>query len=322
MADRLGGDEHVPAGEQALQQAAEQRVRRRDRQRFSNHQNAWRVISRSLQRWTRYTLGDTLTRPLRTIRVAQNIPNPYFDYFTVLFPRINDVFERIYHDEPWVEQMMAITRDIEREAPRPPGLVIPDEPPAPVPRPVGPLARFASDRQNVHTTESVNMTKRTIEKVLAIPVPKEYQSPNIKTMVEVLASCPFDKRSARHFSDKYCLDENIYEYGGGIYARVTDAVWQFILKSPHKADLCRIFATEVKDGIAMCAQGNLTRLCNVLSGYMDGLVVESTGEQLQRRMAELSTVADETVRLAQGRGILRELAVPEVQWQPWLDALA
>ena len=140
-------------------------------------------------------------------------------------------------------------------------------------------------------------------------------------MGEIVLECPLTKKAAWQFSSKYCADEDIYEYGAGIYARVTDCVWQYIKNSPDKADLCKIFAQELQDSVGMCAQGNLTRLCNVLAGYLDGINMETQGEQLQRRMALLMDLNDPAVRLAQGRALLAELAVPVDQHVAWLEAL-
>jgi hypothetical protein len=39
--------------------------------------------------------------------------------------------------------------------------------------------------------------------------------------------------------------------------------------SPNNEDLKKILASELEDNIGMCQQGNLTRLCNILSGYLD-----------------------------------------------------
>lgn len=189
------------------------------------------------------------------------------------------------------------------------------------PQPQGELARFVQDNQNVHTSAAVKQTKDIINRVLRIPVPAEYKSPSLKTMGEIVLECPLTKKAAWQFSSKYCADEDIYDYGAGIYARVTDCVWQYIKNSPDKADLCKIFAQELQDSVGMCAQGNLTRLCNVLAGYLDGINMESQGEQLQRRMALLMDLDDRAVRLAQGRALLAELAVPVDQHAPWLEAL-
>jgi hypothetical protein len=70
----------------------------------------------------------------------------------------------------------------------------------------------------------------------------------------------------------------------------------------------------------MCAQGNLSRLCNILSGYMESLVVETTAEQLQRRMAEIAA-SNETNKPTHALRLLQELSIPSQEWGAWLEPL-
>jgi hypothetical protein len=122
---------------------------------------------------------------------------------------------------------------------------------------------------------------------------------------------------------KYCQDENIYELGLGIYGRVLDCVWQYILKSPDRADLCKILKQEMEDNIGMCAQGNLTRLCNILAGYMEGIgPQESPAEVLGRKLPLLLEIEDMTERLEAAYKLLVELKVPQHEWVDWAQPLA
>ena len=119
---------------------------------------------------------------------------------------------------------------------------------------------------------------------------------------------------------RYCSDEDIYDCGPGIYARILNCIWQFIKASEHKDDLCVILRSEMEDNIGMCAQGNLSRLCNILSGYMESLVVETTAEQLQRRMGEIAA-SDATDKTTQALKLLQELSIPSQEWGVWLEPL-
>ncbi len=123
-------------------------------------------------------------------------------------------------------------------------------------------------------------------------------------------------------SAKYCQDEDIYEMGKGIYGKVLDGVWQYVSNSPDKADLCRILRQEMEDNIGMCAQGNLTRLCNILSGYMEGIgVQESPAEILGRKLPLLMEIADQQARLRAAFNLLVETGIPSDQWLAWIEPL-
>jgi hypothetical protein len=190
-------------------------------------------------------------------------------------------------------------------------------------QPNGGLGNLARDNQNVHTAVVVTKVKETIQRVLQIPVPPEYQTETLKTSGEIILECKLTKRSAWQMMAKYCGDENIYELGPGIYARVLNSVWQYIKASPDAADLKKILASEMEDNIGMCAQGNLSRLCNILSGYLDGLVVEtkSRNELIGERFAALMNIDDIDERLSNGHDILREFNVHADEFHAWLMPL-
>lgn len=187
----------------------------------------------------------------------------------------------------------------------------------------GELAQLAHDRQNVHTSVVVQKVKEAVERILQIPVPPEYQSETLKTSGEIILACRLSKQAAWQMMSKYCNDEDIYELGFGIYARVLNSVWQYIKASPDSEDLKKILASEMQDNIGMCAQGNLSRLCNILSGYMEGLAMDtkSKNELIGERLASLIEIDDTEQRVAAGVHILQELEVPFEERDTWLQPL-
>ena len=224
---------------------------------------------------------------------------------------------------------------IRQGAPPPPQPVRQGAPPPPQPvrrarrqqaPPANPLAEFAADRQNVHTALSVRIATDVVTRVLRIPVPKEYRwnmNTVSKTVGEIITECNLTPDEMVEMLNRYIRDDDVYEMGRGIYGKVLDGVWQYIRESPDKADMCRILKQELKDNIGMCAQGNLTRLCNVLSGYMDGIgTQESVSERLGRELPLMLEIDDVTERITRAKALLREVALPETEWVPWLEALA
>lgn len=183
------------------------------------------------------------------------------------------------------------------------------------------LEAFALDRQNVHTEMVVTAVKTTISKVLEIPVPIEYRTETMKTLTEVIDQCQPSLKAVWQMTAKYCNNEDIYDMGPGIYAQVLNSVWQFIKSSEHGEDLKKILASELADCVGMCAQGNLSRICNVLSGYMEGLDVRSNREILGDKLAELEQMGDVNQRIQLARAILHNMHIPETEWAPWLEAL-
>ena len=185
------------------------------------------------------------------------------------------------------------------------------------------LEAFANDKQNVHTEVVVTAVKTMITKILAIPIPEEYRTETMKTVTEIIDQCKPSLKAVWQMTAKYCnIAEDIYEMGPGIYAKVLNAVWQFIKTSEHGDDLKKILTSELTDSVAMCAQGNLSRICNVLTGYMDGLDIRSDREVLADKMLELRRSAlDREFRLETARAMLHNHHIPQEEWPDYLEAL-
>ena len=121
----------------------------------------------------------------------------------------------------------------------------------------------------------------------------------------------------------YCGDDNIYGMGVGIYARVLNSVWQYIKASPDAEDLKKILASEMEDNIGMCAQGNLSRICNILSGYVEGIngEVKSRNELIGGLLSALMNIEDQEERVSRARQILEEHNMPQQDREHWIGPL-
>ena len=198
--------------------------------------------------------------------------------------------------------------------------------PPPENRNITRLGRFAADKQNIHTTRVVQSTKDVCERMLRINVPAEYRwnlTTCSKTPGEIISECKLSVACTSQLMARYLQPEDIYEMGVGIYGRVLDGVWQYIRNSPEKAELCKILANELQDNVGMCLQGNLTRICNCLSGYLDGVTTqESHAQILGREFPKLLEITDIQDRIAKAKHILEDIGVPTAEWSNWLDALS
>jgi hypothetical protein len=186
----------------------------------------------------------------------------------------------------------------------------------------GELEQLVNDRQNIHTTVVVQKVRDNVEKILQIPVPPEYLESQ-KTLGEIITACDIPDSAVVQMTGKYCSQDDIYDLGHGIYRRVLNSVWQYIKTSPDSESLKRILRTEMIDNIGMCAQGNLSRICNILSGYIEGVDVgvKSKNETIGERLSLLLDVDDLDERTAAGRRVLEELNVPTEEHDIWLTPL-
>jgi hypothetical protein len=121
--------------------------------------------------------------------------------------------------------------------------------------------------------------------------------------------------------EKYTSDETIYDMVPGIYGKTLDSVWQYIKSSSDKEVLIKTLKIELEDNIGMCAQGNLTRLCNVLQGYLDDMPKPSVAEILGDLLPPLMAIKDRKVRRETALQIMRTHNVPDEEQDAWLEGL-
>jgi len=189
----------------------------------------------------------------------------------------------------------------------------------------GELRNIAMDRENVHTTPVVNMVNKTIETILKVPVPEDYRwnmTTCSKTPGDIVLQCKLTPKGAWQMTSQYCQDIDIYGMGKGIYGKVLDSVWQYILNSNDKDELMKILRQEMEDNIGKCAQGNLTRLCNILGGYLNGVVIkESYAEVLGRKFPEIAVIEDGKKRIEEAHKLLVETSTPQSEWMNWITPI-
>jgi hypothetical protein len=177
------------------------------------------------------------------------------------------------------------------------------------------LAAFTQDRQNVHRTDTVKYVYKVIESLKNITIPEDQ-----KTVPEIITQCDLSARAIITLAIYYYESTEIYGIPNA-YPKTLDSIWAFVKPHPEKNELLSRVRDELTDNIGMCAQGNLSRLCNILSGYLEGVVPpRPRHEILQDRLADIA-LDDEGDKVGRARLVLAELEVPPGDWAPWLAAL-
>jgi hypothetical protein len=193
------------------------------------------------------------------------------------------------------------------------------------------LAEIAADRQNIHTTEVMNKFKKMVELIRKIEVPEEYRwnmTKVSKTMSEIISECQLTPQAAWQFSSKYCSDETIFDMENGIFGKLMDSVWQHVKNLEDPASLKQIVKEELEMNIGTCAQGNLTRVANILVGILDGLdpQEESRLEKIGKAINEVRRTL--TVAMTRSEIVLATMkalvpfGMTAAEMKPWVDAVA
>jgi hypothetical protein len=192
------------------------------------------------------------------------------------------------------------------------------------------LAEIAADRQNIHTSEVMNKFKKMVELIRKIEVPEEYRwnmTKVSKTMSEIISECQLTPQAAWQFSSKYCSDETIFDMENGIFGKLMDSVWQHVKNLEDPASLKQIVKEELEMNIGTCAQGNLTRVANILVGILDGLdpQEESRLHKIGKVIADvrrtLTTAMTRSEIVLATMKVLVPFGMTAEEMKPWVDAV-
>jgi len=184
---------------------------------------------------------------------------------------------------------------------------------------------FHLDNQNVHRAETVALVKSSVTAIMSLKIEDSdfcWNKDRVsKTPGEIIIRCSLTPAAAVLLIQKYSAADTIYDMVPGIYGKVLDGVLQFIKKSEDSVNLFKILKIELEDNVDMCAQGNLSRLCNVLGGYLEGISTASIAEILGDLLPPLAFIASLHARHTAATEILRTYSVPEERWSEWLEPL-
>lgn len=181
---------------------------------------------------------------------------------------------------------------------------------------VGAVNDFITDNQNVHRKDTVSYIEKAFTLLKKVTIPEDQ-----KTLGEILVHCKMKPQAEVQMVRFYHAGESIYEHKNA-YKRALDAVWAIVRKHENRKELYVRVADEMNDNIAMCAQGNLSRICNILCGYIEEFKPPvPQGTLVQNAIAAIA-MDSEGDKIGRAKAALRELVVPENEWSVWLDALA
>ena len=110
---------------------------------------------------------------------------------------------------------------------------------------------------------------------------------------------------------------------GVTYAELLERVWAISDVHEHRDTIRAILKQEIRDGSSMCFTGQITRLANSLSGFLEGVEIKiSPTEQVNNAMIAVMRRCEKDPELdarEEARKILVELNVPEERHGEWLD---
>lgn len=177
------------------------------------------------------------------------------------------------------------------------------------------LVVFGNDAQNVHRSATVSYINQIFDTLMTIEVPT-----NQKTLGLVLTNCNLSDAATMQTVRFYTEKANIYEIDKA-YTRALDAVVAYIETHTEKTELYERVAQELTDNIGMCSQGNLSRICNILSGYIDGIAPPISNREMMQNKISAIAMDSEGNKIERVKAYMREINLPEAEWGPWIEAI-
>jgi hypothetical protein len=187
--------------------------------------------------------------------------------------------------------------------------------------PRGELEALARDRQNVHTVAVTQQTRSGLEILLwtfptagqdtLLEIEQVWEQSHTRSIRMVLA----DMR--QWYNVATCRTEDDW-----LYKRTLDGLWSYIKQSPAREELTERLWEECYESVRMCCDGHISRLCNVLCGFVEDFKPPvSAGELLQQKMA---VIAEKEIpvedKVGEAWAVFEELGTPMDQREAWIDA--
>lgn len=181
------------------------------------------------------------------------------------------------------------------------------------------LQDFVNDKENVHTAEVVKPVLSVSQKLISMA---EKKSKEQDTFREVIGRCDLSDAGRKQLCLMYYSEESIYGLPTPTFRKVLDGLWYYILqqKEDIQKDICCRLSQELEDNVGACPMGNLSRLVNVLSGFMEE-ATQGYKPSLQDSMAKISQISEKKLRLQETQRILQDYKVEPKEWETWMNAM-
>lgn len=179
------------------------------------------------------------------------------------------------------------------------------------------LENFSKDKENVHTAPLVQKTIQVSEKLINLAT-KNLTS--YDTLISILKVCELTDKAQDHMLENYFSNSSIYELPAPTFKKVLDGLWIYIQEQHKeiKVNLIERLRQELEDNTGTCAQGNLSRLVNVLNGF-----THSTEKELSLGdiMKDLTKISDLRTRLTKAIKILKERKLSDEDFASWIELI-
>lgn len=181
--------------------------------------------------------------------------------------------------------------------------------------------------QNVHLTSVQEGMKRAIDHIMTMNVRKLYI---IHEASNILARENVSEAVLKFLNDCDGPDKYYHSVYKVAYKDLFEKVFSIVQESPYRKSLMEVLKDEINDGIGTCLTGQMSRLANILNGFVDGVCVSiSKNEELSNSIVALRKKfaimygSDTSMYIQEAVPaiwqLLEDMCVPEFEQETWLE---
>ena len=180
------------------------------------------------------------------------------------------------------------------------------------------LGKFANDKENVHTKKVVDVTLERANEMIEL-CKKKHGSED--AFLKLISDSKLSDKAKENMSKYYYSEDGIYNLPKPTYKLVLEGLWLYIESKVLKTrlEMKERLRQELEDNVGTCAQGNLSRLANVLDFY-DNKTVEYEAP-LPDIMAQISKEKNVSVRKSKALEVLKKRKIPKEEFDAWMEAI-
>jgi len=178
------------------------------------------------------------------------------------------------------------------------------------------LGRISSDVENVHDSKVNKNIKKMADEIL-----KFSPGPELDVMKTIFNEIIMTDEVRSQLTYMYYKKDQFLNYGESSYRKFMDCIISYTLSQPEdkKKEIFTILNNEISESIGLCFQGNISRLINIVSGFIE--VVLEYEPTIQEVFAEISKIEDKNIKFEKAIKAFDDFSIDPTQWGSWLEAL-
>lgn len=179
------------------------------------------------------------------------------------------------------------------------------------------LESLSKDKQNIHTKPIVDTVLIRAKELISL----SKNSSDEAVFFYLLSDELLSNKAKENLNSYFYSNDSIYELPKPTYRLVLQGLWKYIQsKSPNiREEMIERLRQELEDNVGTCAQGNISRLTNVLNGY-DKKAVEPQ-LSLSDIMAQISKEKNPSIRKKKALETLNKYKVSKDEYDAWMEAI-